>query len=288
MGGGGGDSETTVRYAPYLESVHKELLDHDGSDTPALSMIDVYNATLNQSPYGLGLPSISTVEASFFGPDYSISSFPALWDMFGRFLGALDVCDLWGFMYENVIHAPEIERAVTAHSAVLSHDIESTVLPRFNAGMRDINSVMASSFVIGRSLIEQERVRDVNKFQADIRIAALAEATKMWISHLDWNKDVIRIYNDMNKQYYLTSMDTTEAHYGHLAKHAMWNMNLFENMRAFLGALGGGTATSSQNEPSKTQKALGGAMAGASMGMMTGNPLLAGVGAIVGGIAGIL
>lgn len=284
-GGGGGDSETTVRYAPYLEKAHKQLINHDGSDEPSLSLIDVFNATLNTSPYGGN--SVETVDGSMFGAGYDITSFPCLWDMFGRFMGALDICDLWGFMYENVLHSPEIEAAVTAHSAVLAHDIESNTLPRFNAGMRDINSVMASSFIIGRSLIEQERVRDVNKFQADIRIRALAEATSMWKSHLDWNKSVVTVFNDMNKQYYMTTLDVNDANLGYLAKHAMWNLNLFENLRGFLGALGGGSATSSMNEPSKTQKVLGGAMAGASLGMMTGNPLLAGVGAVVGGLASI-
>lgn len=283
-GGGGGDSEQTIRYAPYLEKAHKELINHSGSDYPALSLVDVFNATLNKSPYGNS--SIVTVDDSMFGADYDITSFPCLWDMFGRFMGALDVCDLWGFMYENILHAPEIEAAVTAHSAVLAHDIESNTLPRFNAGMRDINSVMASSFIIGRSLIEQERVRDVNKFQADIRIRALAEATSMWKSHLDWNKNVVTVFNDMNKQYYMTRLDVTEANLGWLAKHEMWNINLFENMRAFLGALGGGAATSSGNEPSTTQKVLGGVAAGASIGAMAG-PWGMLAGGVIGGIAGL-
>jgi len=63
----------------------------------------------------------------------------------------------------------------------------------------------------------------------------------------------------------------------------MWNINLFENARAILGAMSGTAATASGNEPSQAQKSLGGAASGAAAGYMIGG----GYGAVIGGIIGL-
>lgn len=286
MGSSGGSSEQgPIRYAPYLEAIHRQLLNHGGDDEPALSFIDTFNQALGASPYA----SFTGLDAnnSFFGTDYYIDNFPAVYDMFGRFMGGMDVCDLWGFFYENIIHGPEIENAVAAHAALLTDDIETETLPRYLAGMRDINCVMSSSFIIGKSIIESARVKSVNKFQADLRIRAIAEATDMWSKHLDWNQAVVNTYMELNKQYFLTKMDIDKQNVEYSAKDQMWDINLFENARGILGALGGGTPTSKMNEPSSTQKALGGAMAGAAMGSAILPGVGTAVGAVLGGIAGL-
>lgn len=285
MGSSGGSSGSKeVRYAPYLESAHSELLNHGGSDTPNLSFIDVFNATLNKSPYADYTPLYYT--DAFFGSGYEIKNFPTLYDMFGKFMGGIDVCDLYGEIYENIVHSPEINEAVSAQAALLDDDIEAKVLPRFLAGMRDINSVMSTSFVIGKGIIEDARVKAINKFASEIRLKAVDATIKVWERHLEWNKAVVQTYGEYAKLYYTVAMDVDRTNLEYAAKHELWNINLFDYARGILGAMQGAAAsTGGGNEPSKVQGVIGGAMSGAAAGAMAtgGNP----IGAVVGGVLGL-
>lgn len=286
----GGDTQSTVRYAPYLEAFHSQILNHGGSDTPDSSFADIFNLTLNASPY-VDYEQLD-IDEGFFGMTvadptvtYEIKNFPSLWDMFGKFMGGLDVHDLWGQIYEDVIQGPEIENAVTAQSELLQDEIDTNVMPRFLAGMRDINSVQSTAFVVGKSIIQSAHVKSINKFSSQIRLQALSISNEQWSRHLSWDESVIRTFADIFKLYYATRLDMDRANLEYLAKDAMWNINLFENARSILGAMTGSAATSqSGNEPSTAQKAIGGALSGAAAGAMVG-PML-GASALTGGIVG--
>lgn len=289
-GSSSGSSEATIRYAPYLESAHSRLLDHGGSDEPLMSFIDAFNVAINKSPYD-SYGQID-VDEGYFGMrtddpsiSYEIKNFPSLWDMFGKFVGGLDVHDLWGQVYEDVIRGPEIENAVNAQSAMLQDEIDTTVIPKFIAGMRDINSVQATTFVIGKSIIQDAHIKSINSFAAKIRIQALAISNEQWAKHLEWNQSVISTFSEMFKLYYASKMDMDRVNLEYQAKDNMWNINLFESARGFLGSMAGSAASASPNEPSQGSKAIGGALAGAAAGfqLSKGNP----VGAAVGGVLGL-
>ena len=292
-GGGGGGGESVVRYAPYLEVAHGQMLNHAGADVNTLSFVDALNATFNSGPYG-GYDLIE-VNEGYFGitPEdasvtYEPRNFPALWDMFGKFMAGLDVHDLWAQVYQDVIQGPEVENSVAAQAAELQTNIDTTVMPKFVAGMRDINAVQSSAFVIGKAIIADSHVREINKFSAQVRMHTLNISVDLWSKHLEWSKNVITVYSEMFKLYYTSRLDLDRANLEYQAKDAMWNINLFENARAILGALGAGQATgggNTPNEPSQLQKSLGGAMSGAAAGAMVtgGNP----IGAVVGGVLGL-
>ena len=310
-GGGGGSSEpadTTIRYAPYLQEIHGDILNHGGSDSADLSFIDIFNATLRQSngftdeanedmvasPYR-GYEQID-IDEGFFGMTvadptitYEVKNFPSLWDMFGKFMAGLDVHDLWGQIYEDVIQGPEIENSISAQSAMLQDEIDINVMPKFLAGMRDINSVQATTFVIGKSIIQDAHVKAINKFSGGIRLHALDVSNDQWANHLKWDESVMRIYSELFKLYYSTRMDMDKSNLDYLAKDDMWNINLFENARGILGALGGGTPIASQNTPSQTSSAIGGALTGAAIGGYMAAETAMGwpVGAALGGIVGL-
>jgi hypothetical protein len=79
-GGGGGDTETTVRYAGYIEDKHKDFL----------NVVAAQRANIiDDSPYA-GFVDID-IDPAFFGTGYLISSFPSLYDMFGKFMAGLDI-----------------------------------------------------------------------------------------------------------------------------------------------------------------------------------------------------
>jgi hypothetical protein len=291
-GGGDGDQKIEFRYATYIEDAHKNLLSNRGADAIEHSVLYyMQQAVKDPGESVFGGQAIIAPEDSFFGEAYGLNDFPTLYDMYGRFMGGMDICDLWSFMYENVVHAPEIQNAVSAHAALLDDDIETKVLPRFLAGMRDINSVMASSFVIGKSIIENARVKAVNEFQAQIRLRAIDATVPMWQSHLDWNKSVVSMYNQMNKQYFDSSEAIKRTNLEYAAKDAMWNLNLFDYGRDMVAALqnaGKQKSSGSGNEPSSVSKGIGGAMSGAATGAMVGSAV-PGIGTAVGaGIGGVL
>jgi len=294
MGKGGGTSSGEVRYAPYLEAAHSKLLDHQGSDNPVMSFMEAFNDIINNSPYSEydqidvneGYFGIRTDDPSL---TYEPKNYPSLWDMFGKFMGGLDIHDLWSMIYSDVIQGPEIENAVSAQSALLQDDIDTTIMPKFLGGMRDINSVQGTAFIVGKGIIQSTHIKAINKFSSAIRIRALDISNEQWNSHLKWNHSVVGAYSEIFKLYYASKIDMDRANLEYQSKNLMWDINLFENARAILGAMSGSAATKSQNEPSQGQKAVGGAMAGGAAGWMVGaeigavgGPVGAAIGAVIG------
>ena len=274
-GGGGGDSVVTQRYAPYVEDHHVKFLNIVATHR---------DAVISDSPF-VDYEDID-IEAAFFGTGYTISSFPSLYDMYGKFMAGLDICALHAQVFEDTVNAPEVHDLVAAEAVLLDDDIEANVLPRFQTGMRDINSVMSSSFVIGKSLIEDAKVKAISKFSAELKYRLIPVATDRWKAHLGWNKDVVMTYAEIMKLYYSAKMDTDDFNYSMSAKGKLWPFTVLEYDRAALGALQGATTTTSDVAgASQTQKAISGALAGAAVGARAfpANPVVgAGVGALLG------
>lgn len=285
--------DNTVRFAPYLEAAHKDLLNKSGSDSAALSVVRAFNQALDKSPYRVYEKRYQTdfADDAFFGAGHKLSDYPALFDMFGKFMAGVDICDLWGEVYEDIVRGPEIENAIAAHAALLDDDVQSKIMPRFLAGMRDINSVMSSSFVIGKAIIEDARVKSIDRFGSEIRLRGIDVSIKMWERHLDWNKAVVGSYAEYTKFYYLTAMDVDKTALDYKAKDILWNLNLFDYTRAMLGAMTGAAAASgTPGKPSQLQSSISGAMSGAAAGAMVGSVVPGigtGVGAVVGGLIGL-
>lgn len=84
-----------------------------------------------------------------------------------------------------------IQDEVDAAGDIIDDQIETDILPRFEAGMRDLNSVLSSEFIIGKAIIEGMRDRDVMKLQADLRVRAyeLYEGSKQNYQQLRMKKN---------------------------------------------------------------------------------------------------
>jgi len=284
MGGGGGssggDSETTLRYAPYIESKHQDFLDEVHNQREAI---------ISLSPF-TGYDFIDYADA-FFGAGYVISSFPSLYDMYGKFMAGLDVEALFTQILNDSVNNTAINNLVSAHGTELSDDIVQNADPRFVAGMRDINSVMSSSFVIGRALMETARTKALSKYDAGLRVTMIQVAASRWQTHLEWNKNVIMTYAEIMKLYFSTAMDLDTHNLSMVAKDRLWPFTVLEYERAALGAMQGATnAKTDVAGASQTQKAIGGALSGAAAGAMVGSyfgPYGTAIGAGVGAIAGL-
>lgn len=271
--GGGGDSTQTIvqEHPPYVRNYHWAVMKtyywdpENGGDGTGL----VPTAAAN-NPFE-GYEDIET-DVAFFGTGYLISSFPSLWDMYGKFMAGLDIETLWTQTFADTVNSSEVDNLVAAEGALMDDDIEDNILPRLQTGMRDMNSVMASTYVIGRSLVEDARVKQLEKFSAQLRYNLIPVAQARWVAHLDWNKLVIATYAELFKLYYSVKTDTDEVNYTMKSKEQLWPFTVWDYSRIILGSLSGASQTTKDVAgSSNTQKVLAGAMSGASMGAMIGS-----------------
>lgn len=291
MGGGGGGGGTNwnynfIHYAPYIEERHSSFLN---------TIFARREAVINASPFS-GYNDV-VVDEAFFGGGYLIGNFPSLYDMFGKFLAGLDIEVLWKQLFEDTVNAKEVTDLINAESALMDEEIEQSSIPRFTLGMRDINSVMSSTYVIGKAMIEDTKVKALTKYAAEARYRLFPIAHERWNMHLQWNQNVIRTYAEIMKLYYSVKMDIDEANYSMKAKNLLWPFTVLDYERAALGALQGAQSSRSSNPAgaSTAQKAIGGALTGAAAGAMIGSevgtiggPMGAAIGGILGLAAGFL
>lgn len=278
-GGGGGGGTTVIRYAPYIEDKHSSLLGTYRHYVSAF-MSSYY------SPYK-DFTAIE-VDKAFFGTGYVITSFPSLYDMFGKFIAGLDIGVLYDQVFASTVNSAEVKNLITQEAVAMDEDIKANVLPRFQIGMRDINAVVTSSFVIGKAMIEDTRVKSLQKFSAQIKAQLIPYAIDRWKTQLEWNKNTVMAYAEIMKLYYLVKLDVEARNYDYMLKNTLWPFTVMEFERAALGTLQGAyNQTKTGDEPSTAGKALSGALSGAAIGSMVGGPVGATIGVGVGLLAGI-
>lgn len=280
MGGKGGGGDGALRFPPYLEAAHQEALETFGP---------IFTAAIGASPYS-GRADIN-IEDGFLGSGYTIAQFPSLFDMFGKFMAGLDIESLWSQIYEATTNGPEADSLIASFNTSSKDRMEQGSLPMLNAGMRDIGAINSSAYAIGKSLLESQRIKEVNNFETKVRFQMLVISADRWARHLDWNKSVIGTYTDLQKVYYAGALDVDQLNYKYKESDVLWDLNLFDYSRGILGALTGTPAAKpGEIGPSQVQKSIGGAMSGAAAGAMIGAQMgtpAGPMGAAIGGALGL-
>lgn len=260
-GGGGGTNVNIVRYAPYVEDHHANYL---------ARVHQARHDTIELSPF-TGYVDIPA-DIAFFGAGFTLAHFPSLYDMFGKFMAGLDIEVLFDQIFASTVSSPVVGSLVAAESALLDDEIATTSIPRLQVGSRDINSVMSSTFVIGKALIEQTKTKLLAKFSADLKYQLISVAQGRWTAHLDWNKLVIGTYAEILKFYFSAKTDIDETNYGVKAKNRLWPFTVLDYERAALGALQGATVSKTDVAGASTaSRVISGALSGAAMGAMIGS-----------------
>lgn len=281
MGGSAEYTENTVRYAPYLEGHHQVLLD-TYQDFMESQLWDTENRADPYAEY-----TELDMEAAFFGSGYVISSYPSLYDMYGKFMAGLDVEVLFDQVFEDTINGTVVSEAISQEAERLSDQIDEEAAPRLETGLRDINSIVSSSFIIARSNMETERLRTLSKYSADLKVKLIPVVAERWTRHLAWNSDVVKTYAEIMKFYITQKMDTDNHNLEVSVKSTMWPYTVLEQYRLAVGTLTGAqNIREGVQGASKAQKVVGGAMSGAAVGSTWG-PVGAGIGAGIGGLLGL-
>ena len=189
-----------------------------------------------------------------------------------------------------------------AHAAALDTELNAKVIPRFNAGMRDINAVHTSTFVIGKAIIELDRDDKVDKFMADMRFQAdakrgdliqnaSAEMIRMSLQKIELGRVIMAITIDELRLAIAANSDYKTEVKALAADLARWPLEIYKYGSNLLAGIGGGTTSSVPMDGNKTARIIGSGLSGAIAGAQIGAAISsggAGYGAILGGIAGAL
>jgi len=283
-GGGGGSG--IVDYPDYMKDWHGDALNDSGADALTMSITDAMNASFGNSPWTV---------LSAYDPDSDIAEIISAQDDLQTMVTLLSSGTTLDTIIASILDDTRIDDEVDAFAADLDARLVSEVLPRFEAGMRDINMVVSSAFVIGRALLEEGQDRQVALYRGTLRNKSFSDdAIRVIQLKLEYQKSVsqmlaeaYRIKIVAKKEQYDVNSKIDEA-------DALWDLELFQYGANLLASIGSGTAAPKSKEPSTAQSMIGGAMtgaaAGAMVGMATGGPvgLLAIGGAILGAASGLL
>jgi hypothetical protein len=171
-----------------------------------------------------------------------------------------------------------INAAAAAFDASLTATIDATAIARFEAGMRNINAVNSSAFVVGKAIIYARKNEQVATFSASLRLDTFLKLA-------DTRRVTYQMMIDVQKMKIIAKKEEYESQIESDVKEAVWELELYKFGANMLSSIGGASQVTGPSGPSKTTSALGGAMTGAAVGAMV-TPAAPYVGAIVGGLIG--
>lgn len=291
MGSKGGGSDSTIRYAPFLESAAETLI--------ARGWDKGYDEQIDNSPYGNY--TVVNPDDSFLGTGYVISDFPSIFDMYGKFMAGLDIETLHNQELTDTIYDGPVNDSVDAESDIIDADFDATVYPRFEAGMTTINAASSTGFMMGRAYIEDGKTRALTKYAADLKMHAMDLGHQRWTKHLEWNAQVIAHYLSIVNAYFgeKTQYISTKSQLD--TADRLWNFTVLDHQRALIGVLHG-AASAIVKKDSGFNRVLSGVLGIASImtggggwllsalgmgGASTAMGLTASAGAASGGAAGV-
>lgn len=300
MGSSGGSSGE-VNYPDYMKNKHEAWLDQV---TTAMS-----DARSGASPYA-GFVTVDPAEV--FG---TVGTLP--YTTLAN-LATFVLTDRYEALYAiNVAHDIEVHGAlsdediatiVDAEIADLENQRDTRILPAFEAGMRDINAVVSSAFVLGKAIIDAEIVRDGAQLDAKLRIqnTTLAlEAARTKVQQNQGNQESARqlasaefeslrlitvLATEIARIYTAARLDVDKTTTEFSAKDRLFDLETFQYGSNVMAGIAGGTAHPSP-QGSTASNAIGGALSGAAAGAMAGSAIPGvgtAVGAGVGGAMGLL
>jgi hypothetical protein len=179
---GGGGSSGRVDYPAHMIAWHTMALDDSGADSLTDSVTSVMDSAIGASPWSTATP---------YDPDVDIAAWEAALTAFSAILAGITPTTNWASLLSQAASSITISNASVADMAgvtgitnavivadrdafadSIDDEILTKVLPRFEGGMRNINAVLSSAFVIGASIIEGFRNREVAKHESGLRLMA--------------------------------------------------------------------------------------------------------------------
>lgn len=274
-GGGGGGGAGIVDYPAYMKTFHENVLG-DGAVTDDITA--VMDAAIGSSPYAA---------MTAYDPDAALTSLVAAPGTLQTLVNLLSAGTTLDTLISDILDPTRIDDVVDEYAADFDARLTAETLPRFEAGMRNINAVVSSAFVLGRALIEENQDRQVAKFSADLHLkGASDDALKVIQLKLEYQKSASQMIAEAYRIKIVAKKEEADINNEIDGKDALWDLEVFQFGANMLAAIGGGTAVN--KGVSSTASMIGGAMSGAAAGAMVGGAPGAVVGGVLGAAAGLL
>lgn len=290
--GGSGGSSGKVDFPAHMKTAHKDWLDNTGADTMTSSIVDLMNAAMTgASPYNGYVPV--DPETVFFEAGNTVVNYRTPYELLSCF-------DKWSidtaFDTYMVDDAAYITAAVAAHSVQMDNEVNDNVLPKFKAGMANLNATMGSAFVLGEARIWDSKSKKVIETDANIRLQRLKDGADTSIQRIgaltEWRRIITTMSAELARLYLAAEFERDENYLDKLAKDATWDMEMYTYGTQVMASISGTASTTVTQKGQSTlggavSGALGGAAAGAAIGA-AGGPIGALGGAAIGLAASFL
>jgi len=281
-GGQSANTEKMIRYAPYIEEKHSNLLG---------TVAGVRTDIINNSPYTDYIDQ--NITDAFLGMGYAIADFPSLYDMFGKFMSGLDIEAVWESTFNEQAQMTEVNGVVRATTDITDDILLRDSIPQFKLDMRNNNAVISSSFVIGKAGIERKRMSKLAAISAEAKFKILPNVSAKNNAILNWQKGTTDSYAEIMKLYYMTAMTGIETDTTFAAKNILWPFEALDFERVALGSMRGtirygkSSFLRKRSTISKILFIASWTANGAFVGNMIGGPVGAAIGAAVGFVVGV-
>lgn len=285
-GGGGGGSSGKVDFPEYMKNAHMEWISRAVTNPAGTYLVEGDSVTelilagLHNSPYSGEVA---------YDPDDDISAFLAALVDFDSEID--DIVTTWVTTLATARSESStvVTDATTAHAALLDDRLTTEVLPRFQAGMRDVNAVISSSFVLGQAVLEAFNTRDVAEFSARLRLQKEADGLELVRMKMSFKDSITKTIVEARRIKAVLKKEELDEQIALDEKEYRWPLELYQHGANMLSSISG----SAVSVPDKVQRpsTLGGVLSGAASGAMLGTAstipggtlIGAGLGAILGG-----
>lgn len=276
--GGGGGGSGKIEYPAHITTFHGNVLGTGALTAAELTMDSAMVAALGASPW---------VGQAAYDPDGDIVDLLAAPNTLQTLVTLLSTGTSLDTLISNVLDESRIDDVVTEYTADLDAHFLANVVPRFEAGMRDINAVVGSAFPIGRAILEENQDRQVARFSAELHNKAFSDdAIKVIGLKLEYQRVVSAMLLEGYRMKIVAKKEQTDLDMKIDEFDAEWDLNVFQFGANLLAAPGGGTSNPHIKTPSTTQSVIGGAMSGAAAGTMISPGWGTAIGAALGAAAG--
>ena len=177
--------------------------------------------------------------------------------------------------------------------------LDADTIGRFEAGMRDINAVQTSSFVLGKAALYARVGLDLSKLTGAMRLQTIMDRNRgivdgsfqlfgQTIQFAAARASLVQLYVEKSRIQLVAKKEQVDRQIDLDLEEARWPFFEYQQAGNLLGSIGGGGASASPiGKPNPIASTLGGAMAGAGAGAMVGS-VVPGIGTAVGAIAGAI
>lgn len=290
-GSSGGGSSGAVSYPAYMETIHSTWL------TEISAFISA--ATTGVSPFSAEVA---------YDPATRITTMESAVCTFKTAVEALDYDADWEAGIDSaktkldaaVFDDTYINADIEAFEDLLEDDITDVILPAYQTGMRDVNAVYSSAFVMGEALIYAKKTKDVTKYGTDLRMKfnlqrndAIIQCTNTMLQNLIKRVELSQAVSSQtieNQRMGIVALkEQADQDFNIIDLDARWDMDVYQYGANMLAGIGGGSVSPGGDaQMSKGQSALSGAFSGAAIGATVGGGPGALVGGVLGGIGGLL